>query len=93
MLYKSFLLQLNVHTNLESLHDAIGKEYLPVEYGGNNGTLEQAMSTCEQQLLAFKDYFVEDAKYGINEKLRLNESAVNPALNHAEGSFRKLAID
>ncbi|XP_017479761.1 PREDICTED: clavesin-2 isoform X2 [Rhagoletis zephyria] len=67
---------LHIHSSLESLHKAIGKEYLPVEYGGTNGTYEEAMTHFEQQLNEFSDYFDEDEKYGVDEKLREIEPAV-----------------
>lgn len=94
---------------MESLQKAIGKEYLPVEYGGNNGTYEEAMTHFEQQLNDFSDYFDEDEKYGVDETLRQIEPAVGPAANKTpptpvsppspkcvsvpEESFRKLNID
>ncbi|XP_067627425.1 alpha-tocopherol transfer protein isoform X2 [Eurosta solidaginis] len=61
---------LHIHSSLESLQKTIGKEYLPVEYGGNNGTYEEAMEHFEQQLNEFSDYFDEDEKYGVDESLR-----------------------
>ncbi|XP_065367113.1 uncharacterized protein LOC135959905 [Calliphora vicina] len=61
---------LNVHPNLESLQRAIGKEYLPIEYGGSNGSLKEAGKNYEKLLMSFKSYFDEDEKYGVDEKLR-----------------------
>uniref|UniRef100_A0A6J0RM57 alpha-tocopherol transfer protein-like isoform X1 n=1 Tax=Bactrocera dorsalis TaxID=27457 RepID=A0A6J0RM57_BACDO len=100
---------LHIHSTLESLQKAIGKEYLPVEYGGNNGTYEEAMANFEQQLNDFSDYFDEDEKYGVDETLRQVEPTVGPAANKTpptpvsppspkcvsvpEESFRKLNID
>lgn len=53
---------------MDSLQQAIGKEYLPEEYGGSNGTLKEAAVIYEKVLLSFKTYFDEDEKYGVNEK-------------------------
>lgn len=67
---------LHIHSTLESLQKAIGKEYLPVEYGGSNGSYDEAMANYEQQLNEYSDYFNEDEKYGVDEKLRQSESTV-----------------
>lgn len=45
-------------------------EYLPVEMGGDNGSLSDAMTRYETQLLSFSPYFTEDERYGVDEKLR-----------------------
>ncbi|KAM7342376.1 alpha-tocopherol transfer protein isoform 2-T2 [Cochliomyia hominivorax] len=76
---------LNIHPNLDSLQKAIGKEYLPVEYGGSNGTLKEAAENYEKLLMSFKTYFEEDEIYGVNEKLRKGGNVSTPS-----SSFRKL---
>ncbi|KAL7735776.1 hypothetical protein ACLKA6_017783 [Drosophila palustris] len=98
---------LHIHPNVESLAKAIGKEYLPVELGGNNGALNDAVSRYEAQLNSFASYFSEDERYGVDEKLReaserekeqRQTSLVSgvtgvPAVSGEEGAFRKLNID
>ena len=32
--------------DLTALHEAVGKDVLPVEYGGTNGTLQEHIGTC-----------------------------------------------
>ncbi|KAH8290205.1 hypothetical protein KR054_001072, partial [Drosophila jambulina] len=83
---------LHIHSNLESLQKAIGKEYLPVEMGGSNGTLPEAVSRYEAQLISFTKYFQEDERYVVDEKLR-EASEAAPLAGGAEGTFRKLNID
>lgn len=78
---------------MDSLQQAIGKEYLPEEYGGSNGTLKEAAALYEKVLLSFKTYFDEDEKYGVNEKLRQGENVCRLFGESATGSFRKLNID
>ncbi|XP_023295360.2 uncharacterized protein LOC111678290 [Lucilia cuprina] len=80
---------LHVHPNLDSLQQAIGKEYLPVEYGGSNGTLKEAAENYEKLLLSFKSYFDEDEQYGVDEKLRQGANVSDKA----SGFFRKFIID
>ncbi|KAH8254277.1 hypothetical protein KR032_009229, partial [Drosophila birchii] len=83
---------LHIHPNLESLQKAIGKEYLPTEMGGNNGSLPEAMTRYEAQLISFSDYFKEDERYFVDEKAR-EASEAAPLAAGAEGTFRKLNID
>ncbi|XP_033154965.1 uncharacterized protein LOC117137569 [Drosophila mauritiana] len=61
---------LHIHSTVASLRKAIGLEYLPVEMGGDNGSLSDAMTRYETQLLSFSPYFTEDERYGVDEKLR-----------------------
>ncbi|XP_052842997.1 LOW QUALITY PROTEIN: uncharacterized protein LOC128256576 [Drosophila gunungcola] len=87
---------LHIHSNLESLQKAIGKEYLPVEMGGENGTLADAVSRYETQLTGFSTYFKEDERYGVDEKLRAaseKEQAPLVAGLPSDGTFRKLNFD
>lgn len=79
---------------MESLQQAIGIEYLPQEYGGSNGTLKDYGESYLQVLKNFKNYFDEDEKYGVNEKLRQGENSVADLFGTSvSGSFRKLDID
>ncbi|XP_017866487.1 PREDICTED: uncharacterized protein LOC108616056 [Drosophila arizonae] len=89
---------LHIHPNLESLYKAIGKEYLPVELGGNNGSLNDATAFYESQLTNFTPYFKDDERYGVDEKLRVaSEKETRPTLVAAaaneDGTFRKLNFD
>ncbi|XP_017120157.1 uncharacterized protein LOC108141352 [Drosophila elegans] len=87
---------LHIHSNLESLQKAIGKEYLPVEMGGENGTLADAVSRYETQLTGFSTYFKEDERYGVDEKLRAaSEKEQAPLVSGlpSDGTFRKLNFD
>ena len=86
---------MNIHATLESLQQAIGLEYLPQEYGGYNGSLKNYGENYLQVLNNFKNYFDEDEKYGVKEKLRLGRENNVTGLFDASigGSFRKLDID
>ncbi|KAH8400747.1 hypothetical protein KR009_000741, partial [Drosophila setifemur] len=87
---------LHIHSNLESLQKAIGKEYLPVEMGGENGSLADGPSRYETQLTSFSDYFREDEVYVVDEKLRAaseREQEKAAPLVGNDGSFRKLNFD
>ncbi|XP_067627410.1 alpha-tocopherol transfer protein-like [Eurosta solidaginis] len=83
----------HVHSDFESLYKYIPKECLPAECGGSNGTIETGTKEWEKKLLSYKDYFVEEAKYGTNEKLRRGRPVDSESLFGIDGSFRKLDID
>lgn len=87
-------LQLNIHPNLESLQQAISKEYLPADLGGTNSSFDEAEKNYEKLLMSYKAYFDEDDQYGVDEKLRQGENSVSELFGgSASGSFRKLDID
>lgn len=70
-LFFSLSAQLHIHSNVESLQRTIGgKEYLPSELGGSNGSIKEGVARYEVQLSEFADYFVEDERYGVNAALR-----------------------
>ncbi|XP_037951321.1 uncharacterized protein LOC119682052 [Teleopsis dalmanni] len=82
---------LHIHSSVQSLQKAIGAEYLPVELGGENGTLDDAVNNFEQLLLSYDNYFNEEISYGVDEKLR--NDLVTETKSSGEGSFRKLDVD
>ncbi|KAH8321771.1 hypothetical protein KR067_000745, partial [Drosophila pandora] len=90
---------LHIHPNLESLQKAIGKEYLPAEMGGENGSLANGPSWYEEQLNSFSAYFREDEKYVVDEKQReasqKEQEKLPPLVGGVgnEGSFRRLNFD
>jgi hypothetical protein len=43
--------------------------------------------------MKYRDYFLEDENYGVDEKKRIGRPKSSEALFGVEGSFRQLAID
>uniref|UniRef100_A0A1I8Q2H8 CRAL-TRIO domain-containing protein n=2 Tax=Stomoxys calcitrans TaxID=35570 RepID=A0A1I8Q2H8_STOCA len=80
--------------NSKELDDHIPKKYLPVEYGGENGSLEQLC--CERNKIwdNYREFFRQNADYGTEEHLRLGKPKIDfgDDLGIA-GSFRKLIVD
>lgn len=87
------ILQLIIHTDNESLYTEIPKKLLPVEYGGENGTIDDIVKYWEKKIEDYRDYLLEEAKFGTDESKRQAPLKQADALFGVEGSFRKLDVD
>ncbi|XP_017840751.1 alpha-tocopherol transfer protein [Drosophila busckii] len=86
--------RLHVHgSNLKSLYKHIPQEYLPVEYGGANGSIAEIVKDWEKRIDAYRDYWVEEQQYGTDESLRAGKPVDFESLFGLEGSFRQLNVD
>ena len=63
------------------------------EYGGEAGSLQSLIDEGEKFLLSYRDYFVEDDKYGVDEKKRIGKPQNSESLFGIDGTFRQLRID
>jgi hypothetical protein len=45
-------LQLHVHSSLESLYEYVPQKFLPTEYGGEAGSMEDMIDVMESKLLS-----------------------------------------
>lgn len=88
-----YLLQLIIHSDVESLYKEIPKEMLPVEYGGNNGTIDDLVKYWQNKIVEYRDYLLEEAQFGTDESKRQKPLKQHDALFGVEGSFRKLDVD
>ncbi|XP_030375529.1 alpha-tocopherol transfer protein [Scaptodrosophila lebanonensis] len=80
-------------SNWNALFEQIPQKYLPIEYGGENGSIPEIIKSWEERILAMKDYYVEENNYGTDEKLRPGKPVDFENLFGLEGSFRKLNVD
>lgn len=63
-----------IHPNShETLHDHISPHILPAEYGGCSGPLEAIVQFWENKILSYRDFFLSDVDYGIDESKRQQE--------------------
>ncbi|XP_055908953.1 alpha-tocopherol transfer protein-like [Eupeodes corollae] len=83
----------HIHKKYESLYEHVPEKYLPVEYGGKNGTIQDVIDTWEAKLLSYREYFNDEVNYGTNEKLRPGKPMTSETVFGLAGSFRKLDVD
>ncbi|XP_053684677.1 alpha-tocopherol transfer protein-like [Sabethes cyaneus] len=98
-MFKNFMSEKNksrlyVHgQDLESLYRHVPKRLLPAEYGGEAGPIQDIINQTEKKFLAFREYFLEEDKYGTDEKKRPGRPKDAESLFGVEGSFRQLQVD
>uniref|UniRef100_A0A8D8HGE0 Alpha-tocopherol transfer protein-like n=1 Tax=Culex pipiens TaxID=7175 RepID=A0A8D8HGE0_CULPI len=92
-------------TSLDSLQQHFSKSILPVEYGGDLGSIETIVNQWEDKLKQNREYLLELArledcsvtKLGMNGSTPPSPSVLTPTKKSAsfglDGSFRKLEID
>uniref|UniRef100_A0A1I8PNA3 CRAL-TRIO domain-containing protein n=1 Tax=Stomoxys calcitrans TaxID=35570 RepID=A0A1I8PNA3_STOCA len=83
-----------VHGNkMDLLTKEIPLKYLPKEYGGENGSVEEILNEWEQKLDKHRDYFKRSAEFGTDEKLRPGKAIDFDSMFGIDGSFRKINVD
>lgn len=86
--------RVQVHgSNFDSLYKSVPQRLLPAEYGGEAGTIKSINEMWEKKLLENRDYFLEMANYGTDEKKRKGAPKNTESLFGTDGSFRKLEFD
>ncbi|KAH8380347.1 hypothetical protein KR009_010147, partial [Drosophila setifemur] len=94
MLSKKQQGRLYVHgSKWESMYAQVPKQYLPVEYGGENGSIPELIKEWEQRILAYRSYWEEENNYGADESLRVGQPVDFENLFGLQGSFRQLNVD
>ncbi|KAH8380349.1 hypothetical protein KR009_010146 [Drosophila setifemur] len=87
--------RISVSADPEAIFERVPKHYLPKEYGGTKGTMQDIINDMEAKILTYRSYFEESKHFGINEKLREEPSIFKNDESHfgLDGSFRQLVID
>ena len=78
---------------MESFLEMIPKDVLTEEYGGTDGKTQDILNEWENKLIAHRDFFMEEEKYGTDESKRPGKPMNSDSLFGIEGSFRKLEVD
>ncbi len=99
-LFRSFMNEkmksrIHVHnsSDLAPLHESLGKEVLPEEYGGTNGTVADQIKHTLDIVEARRSWLIEQTKFKSDETKRPGEPKTFTEIFGMEGSFRKLAVD
>nr|CAD7450732.1 unnamed protein product [Timema bartmani] len=83
-----------VHTSgLDSLHDHISPKYLPLEYGGELGPVQDIWDLWTKDLISKRDWFLEQENISSDEEKRPGKPLDQSELFGMEGSFKKLSVD
>jgi len=79
--------------DLTKLHEDVGLDILPIEYGGTNGTIEDLTKYWKKKVEDNKDNLMKLSKFKTDEAKRPGKPKLHSDLFGIEGSFRKLDID
>ncbi|EDV98913.1 retinol-binding protein pinta [Drosophila grimshawi] len=87
--------RISVSSDPDAIFNIVPCEYLPLEYGGTNGIIEDISRSMEMLLSSYAQYFVASQDFGTDEKLRDFSTVTQDKDSSfgATGSFRKLEID
>lgn len=85
--------RIQVHESFEALHQVVPKKYLPEEYGGSGGRLNDIIDDWRKTLIAHRAFFANDAKYRNDERKRPGKPKNASTLFGVDGSFRTLDFD
>ncbi|XP_050361887.1 uncharacterized protein LOC126781108 [Nymphalis io] len=87
--------RLYVHNkNYEEMYShGISKDILPVEYGGNGGTINEIIGHWKDKVQKYSSWLEEDLKYGTDESKRPGQPKTPESMFGLEGSFRQLNFD
>lgn len=81
------------HSNITTLYEYVPKHLLPTEYGGEAGSVAEIMGYWEDKLLEYRDYLLEESKFGTEENKRAVPSELAQTVYGLTGVFKKLEID
>ncbi len=82
-----------MHSSMESFYSVVPQELMPIEYGGEAGSLKSISEEWEKKLLSYREYFSDDSeKYGVDEKKRLGTPKPN-SLHSNDGTFQQLQVN
>lgn len=66
---------------------------MPTEYEGSAGSIQSLTDEWEKKILAYRDYFLEEENYGVDEKKRIGRPKNPESLFGMDGTFRQLQFD
>ncbi|XP_055856044.1 clavesin-2-like [Episyrphus balteatus] len=79
----------------ETLYDHVPKKYLPIEYGGENGSVADIIASTEKKFLSYREFFKEGVSFGVKDKLKESENleSIMPNIRPISEKLQQKAID
>ncbi|XP_031637357.1 alpha-tocopherol transfer protein-like [Contarinia nasturtii] len=91
---KELLDAMHLHSSLDTFVDKhVPKMILPSEYGGSAGTLKEFTEKTYKELRANPEFFVNEEKNRVDEKLRPGKPKTESDLFGTDGNFKQLQFD
>ncbi|XP_034490928.1 alpha-tocopherol transfer protein-like [Drosophila innubila] len=87
--------RISVSSDPDAIFNIVPRDFLPLEYGGTYGIMEDISRSMEIKLSTYESYFLASQHFGADEKLRDFSRPLQDKRSSfgAVGSFRKLEID
>uniref|UniRef100_A0A2A4JCS0 CRAL-TRIO domain-containing protein n=1 Tax=Heliothis virescens TaxID=7102 RepID=A0A2A4JCS0_HELVI len=86
--------RISVHNqNYGDLYKTISKSILPVEYGGDDGQLQELTDHWKAKVESYRDWFLKQEEVRSDESKRPGSPKNSSNLFGVEGSFRSLDVD
>ncbi|KAH8409953.1 hypothetical protein KR009_001921, partial [Drosophila setifemur] len=88
--------RVSVSSDPEAMFQLVRREYLPKEYGGSAGTIQDISESMAAKISSYGPYFQASLNFGMEERLsEFGDQARHEqsSLFGSMGSFRKLEID
>lgn len=80
--------------DFSSLPESLPLKYLPREYGGENGNLDEIRDNCIKMWENYREFFQMNSSFRFEEKLFMGEPIYSDEVSFgAGGSFRKIEVD
>ena len=79
--------------DLSKLHEELGMEILPEEYGGTNGNVDELRIYWKKEVEKNRDWLIAQTQFKTDEKKRRGCTKLPLDILGMEGSFRKLNVD
>jgi hypothetical protein len=78
---------------LDDLYKHFPRSIFPKEYGGDGGTIAELCDKLEEKLMSAREELLAFRNYGIDDTKRLGKSLASDYEEGVEGTFRKLVVD
>ncbi|KAK4010343.1 hypothetical protein OUZ56_019489 [Daphnia magna] len=85
--------RVHFHGDMESLYKEVPKSVLPIEYGGDNMSLDEITGYWKKKCEDRRDFLIAQCKIKSDESKRPGRPKTSDELFGIEGSFRKLNVD